>query len=394
MIARFHAAYTSEDHSAVNHDNLTINHSGLEGVTADQHHAKSHNHSTADGSGAGPLLLDDGSTSAPAFSFDAKPGLGWFTRTDGSGDTLSAAYNSSNMLVEFGLAGMTIPGFLGFSSSTNPSQVSSNNADARLYREASYTIGQRHGLSPQTFRVYNTWTDASNYERVALTWSGNQAFLTQQSAGTGAPRTLSIGTSGASELRFYVAGVDRWEVGTSYIKPQADNAYDIGASFSSRIRDLFIGGRVLSGSAPALSGALAVGNAAVIVAARNAANTADITVLGTNASNQILLGGTNSGDVFLAPGSTNVLQASTTTLTVLDAKNFAFSTTTGTKFGTAVTQKMGWWNATPVAQVTGWSVTNGTTNKTLDVTGSTTAQLYQVVGTIIDTLKSYGIFGA
>ena len=33
---------TQTGHTAVDHDNLTVNHGGLEGVTANQHHAQSH----------------------------------------------------------------------------------------------------------------------------------------------------------------------------------------------------------------------------------------------------------------------------------------------------------------------------------------------------------------
>jgi hypothetical protein len=39
-------------------------------------------------------------------------------------------------------------------------------------------------------------------------------------------------------------------------------------------------------------------------------------------------------------------------VTVTDAKNIAFATTTGTKIGTATTQKLSFWNATPVSQIT------------------------------------------
>lgn len=38
------------------------------------------------------------------------------------------------------------------------------------------------------------------------------------------------------------------------------------------------------------------------------------------------------------------------TKTVFDGANFALGTTTGTKIGTAVTQKLGFWNAAPVVQ--------------------------------------------
>lgn len=47
---------------------------------------------------------------------------------------------------------------------------------------------------------------------------------------------------------------------------------------------------------------------------------------------------------------TNATLGLTGTKTVADAVNLAFNATTGTKLGTAVTQKIGFWNATPVVQ--------------------------------------------
>jgi len=41
---------------------------------------------------------------------------------------------------------------------------------------------------------------------------------------------------------------------------------------------------------------------------------------------------------------------SSNVLTISEAKNVAFGTVTGTKWGTAITQKQSWWNATPVVQ--------------------------------------------
>ena len=81
-------------------------------------------------------------------------------------------------------------------------------------------------------------------------------------------------------------------------------------------------------------------------------------------------------------------------VSLTDGANVVAGTTTGSKFGTGTTQKLGWWNATPVVQDTGWSVTNGSTDRALDVTGDTLAQVAAVLGTLIDTLKTYGILGA
>jgi hypothetical protein len=88
------------------------------------------------------------------------------------------------------------------------------------------------------------------------------------------------------------------------------------------------------------------------------------------------------------------LDLSTTTLTFADAINIAVNTSTGTKIGTGTTQKIGFWNATPVVQSTGWAMSNVTSDKVLDANATTIDELADVVGTLIDQLKTYGILGA
>jgi len=65
-----------------------------------------------------------------------------------------------------------------------------NTGDLTLYRDAASTLAQRNSTNSQTFRLYNTYTDASNYERSALsfvTYSGAlYTKLAAESAGTGA----------------------------------------------------------------------------------------------------------------------------------------------------------------------------------------------------------------
>lgn len=51
-------------------------------------------------------------------------------------------------------------------------------------------------------------------------------------------------------------------------------------------------------------------------------------------------------------GNAQILLQPGTGITFTDARNIVFGTTTGTKIGTGVTQKMGFWNATPVVQPT------------------------------------------
>ena len=84
-----------------------------------------------------------------------------------------------------------------------------------------------------------------------------------------------------------------------------------------------------------------------------------------------------------------------TALTILDAVNFSLGTTNGTKIGTSATQKLGFWNATPVVQNTGWgSITNVTTDRVYDANATTIDELADVLGTLISTLRTYGILGA
>lgn len=72
---------------------------------------------------------------------------------------------------------------------------------------------------------------------------------------------------------------------------------------------------VAFGATPAASGNVRFANSSGFVAARNAANTADITVLSTDANNNVTLGGSNAKGVLMFSGATTVarLQALTGT---------------------------------------------------------------------------------
>jgi len=66
----------------------------------------------------------------------------------------------------------------------------------------------------------------------------------------------------------------------------------------------------------------------------------------------------------------------------------------GTKFGTATNAKIGFWNATPVVQSTGWSPTNVTTDKVFDANATTLDEIADVLGSLIIQLRTYGLLGA
>jgi hypothetical protein len=73
--------------------------------------------------------------------------------------------------------------------------------------------------------------------------------------------------------------------------------------------------------------------------------------------------------------------------------DFTLPTANGPKWGTAANQTQGWWGASPVAQDTGWSVTNVTTDRVFDANATTTDELADVLGSLINVLKTYGMLG-
>lgn len=93
--------------------------------------------------------------------------------------------NNKIMSLNYIHLGINSSQYIGFDSTT-----SYNALETRLYTDGAYILALRNSTNPNTFRVYNTFTDASNYERAALTWSSNFCYLRAQNAGTGSARNV------------------------------------------------------------------------------------------------------------------------------------------------------------------------------------------------------------
>lgn len=70
--------------------------------------------------------------------------------------------------------------------------------DIFLRRDAANTLAQRNGVNAQAFNLYNTYTDASNYERLEVKWLSNIATIESIAAGTGTRRALRLKSGGGS----------------------------------------------------------------------------------------------------------------------------------------------------------------------------------------------------
>lgn len=112
------------------------------------------------------------------------------------------------------------------------------NNDVVLNRDAADVLAMRRATNAQTFRLYNSYTDGSNYERATFGWVANALVIGTEAAGTGSGRNLQLSTSGTS----------RWQVNAAsgHLIAVADNTYDFGASGANRARNGYFGTSVVS----------------------------------------------------------------------------------------------------------------------------------------------------
>lgn len=102
--------------------------------------------------------------------------------------------------MEYGAAAAVLQTGIVFGWGTNVSP------DVALHRDAAGTLAQRNGTNNQTFRVYNTFTDASNFERAFMRWSSNVLSVGTEKGGSGSARALSLLTDGVTRLTLGSAG--------------------------------------------------------------------------------------------------------------------------------------------------------------------------------------------
>jgi len=176
-------------------------------------------------SAAGSLLLDLQVGGTSRFSVSKQ----CHVNIRGTDPQIRLGYlNESQFIINQGIlvAGSTYA--MGWSSSSIG--VTNTNADLTLFRDAADTLAQRRGTNAQAFRLYETFTDVSNYSRLEVIFdAGNALFgLNATKLGTGVQRGLG----------FLTGGNLRWSIGatTGHFLAGADNTYDIGANGANRPR--------------------------------------------------------------------------------------------------------------------------------------------------------------
>ena len=90
--------------------------------------------------------------------------------------------------------------------SWNSATLGVTSPDLFVLRDAANTFAQRNGTAAQASRLYNTFTTATNFERLNLRWTSNVAIIdTEAGSGGGTLRGLKIGSASTSLLGFYDA---------------------------------------------------------------------------------------------------------------------------------------------------------------------------------------------
>lgn len=254
----------------------------------------------------------------------------------GGGSRLTLGVGGTSFFNIGSYVGVGSTGAYAWSQSSDPA----NDADLFLYRDISNTLAQRNGTTAQVHRVYNTFTDASNYERAKIAWESNVLRIGTEKAGTGSARALELQTDGVTRLTVGTTGsstfanrvmIDNAPSGGALGSPlllvggpaytTTNQFYTIGFGFTNSFSNrppIEIGFDETSSSANTLGD--------FIVATRNVTTNTAATV--------------------------RVRIKADGTFGIEDGNNIEVGTTTGTKIGTATNQKLGFFDKTPVVQPT------------------------------------------
>lgn len=141
--------------------------------------------------------------------------------------------------------------------------------DTFLVREAANSLALRNGTNAQSLYIYNTYNNASDYERFNIGWGGDTLVLRSQAVGSGSQRQVVMD---GSALYFQITALARWVIDSSKLYPYADGAYDIGSS-ANNVKTLYVSNIVAKGS--------------VTMNALTVTNT--VNVIGTNYINELVI---------------------------------------------------------------------------------------------------------
>ncbi len=187
--------------------------------------------------------------------------------------------------------------------------------------------------------LYNTPDQTTNYERGLLSWSSNVLTLATQQGGAGTGRDIALTTASGTGL-----SLSNLASTSGYIQALASKVDSTASAVGIGVAPTW----------QASSGTNTTVNLAPTIAQSGAAA---YTVLQINPTESSTGSGAKTLIDAKVGGNSKFTVSNAGSVTLADAANLAVGTTTGTKIGTAPTQKLGFYNATPVVQPTGAALT-------------------------------------
>lgn len=97
--------------------------------------------------------------------------------------------------------------------------------DVFLERGAANILALRNSTNNQTFHLYGTFTDTSNYERLSIFHELNAILIDSQAAGTGTPAVITLRKGGSNIL-----SIASPMVAYVTIRPNSNNQQDLGTT--------------------------------------------------------------------------------------------------------------------------------------------------------------------
>jgi len=327
--------------------------------------------------------------------------------------TALAAYNTNGLLTQTAsdtFTGRTITGTANQVIVTNGNGVSGNPTLSLPQDIATTSTPTLAGLivpitGANGFTMYNTVDQTTNYERGTIGWVSDIYKMQVTSGGTGNIRQLALQANDAStgNVQFIlnrnaspflrathsstsatrtVLQIDGTSTASSSTYTSVAITPTINQSSTGAYTALLVNPTETSiGSGAKNLMDLQLGSSSKFKVDNNGAvtltNTATTRALTPSATNTYDLGSSSFAYRTIYLGTSAILSEGT---------NIQAGTTTGTKIGTATTQKLGFFNATPVVQPVlatdfTYSVTNGTIDRTFDANSTTIDELADVVYT-------------
>ena len=281
--------------------------------------------------------------------------------------------------------------------------------DLFLRRDAAGVLAQYNGSNGQAYRLYNTFTDASNHERLSLRWASNVAIIGTEAAGTGTQRQMqfALGTATADMPLLVTQTWNNSAIPFTAFRINVTNTASQFSGATSLLQEWQLGGTsVANVNAGGVISCRGLGTAANGTVTVNGC----FTLAGPAGGVMEVRQGTTPMDVRFfntvsGSGNVNFERANLRWASnefIIDTAAGGNGTLRGIKLGSASTSLLGFFGATPVAQQssTGTNATGFTANGPLNTvhadstfTGNVGATAYSI-SDIVKHLKTIGLIAS